>query len=1119
VSQANRDAKQSARSAKKLPDRGADHRLRAEALAASLIISQTGKGAYQKRIRLLSPLITQVTKRRSSSLSEPLVEGMGYMIESILLLRKYTLAENLLSYYMVQQPQSVWGQRLYGISTQVALRQGRGTIALNFATQAATQAAKMGLDTTLEGAHSAVALLEAAQSQYQYAIADTAWGRADRILATLGQPGGPRTLTIREKLAQRAVKRGLYAKAEDLLKRQVQAMAHLFPKPEKSIAYLRTALLLADLQLQLAELPKADTLLGRIRPPVEDLPMLYVREKIALYELLGDLEQYRGRFREAERYYTEAVKLRSKLSREETGAEESYSLLRLARLYQRTGRLNRAKEIYQKISNLYKASGRKDAEIASYYVDLVSFYVSTGDYLKAQETAQEALRLSKEVQGEASPGYVGALLAAASIEEALGRYESQHSYLLKARSSQETFYAGKPSLALAQTYLKLAQNSLFLNRQDSVSWYLGRSLEEGDRAKGTAPLDHASLNLDAVPLLLLLKEVQKAEERVADARIVIEEQLALRHPERIRLYLVSARVLKVKGEHLKALAEYKRFITLWKVLYGEKHPEYPFHLGEMADFYWAARDLSSAKKTYEKSAELILEQVDRIFTGLSESDKNRYWTRIRTILEKYYAYAFSTGVPGIQEKAYNVYVATKALILSETAQLRRRLEKSTDTTIVRTYRDWQEQKDYVTQLYAYSPNELKEMGVNLAEEESKLNALERDLTALIGDVRLARPTWKDLRAKLSNSSAIIDWLRTRVPETDSIVYYAVVVTAKAKKPLFVPMPQGQKMEGYYFFRYSQSILNFEQDTTSYWAYWAPVAAVLPPDIKTLLVSNDGVFHQINLSTIPLPEGGYLVDKYQVTYHSRLASLAKPPKTTKYYEGRKVWIIADPDYNGGLSPDSIYVPDLPGTAQEAQTLQGLFQAAGLLPYVYTRKNASEIRAKETKSPYILHIATHGIFLPYDESIGNLVGIQSSSALANPLFRSALLLADAGRTMVSGGTKDPETDGILNAYELLGLPLENTQLVALSACETGLGEVQNGEGVYGLQRAFLIAGARNISVSLWKVDDEAARDFMVTFYRQWLEVRLPIEEAFWQAQRDMRKARPQPYFWGAFLLMRP
>ena len=1116
---AQQEAKKSASYARKLADLSESYRFRAESFAAFLQISRATTGNYQKRVRLLSPLISSLASQKNRALSEPLVQALGHIVEASLLLRKSSLAENILSYYMGQQPSTLWAQRLYGIASQVALRQGRGSIALNFATQASNLSLRANLDSTLEGAQTLTHLMEAAQFQYQYSLADSVAEKVLRTLAYQADPLMPRLLPIREKVVRRSIQRGLYARAETLMTYQLATLNKLLPQPEKSLAYLRAALLLADLQLRLAQASRVDTLLRRIRKSIEDLPPLYVREKIALYELSGDLESLRGQYKEAERYYSEAARLRSRLSREEALNEESYSLLRLARLYQRTGRLSQAREIYQKIANLYKVSGRKDPEVAVFYIDLASFYLLSGDYLKAQQTAEEALQLARELQGEGSASYVDALLAAAAVEEALGRYDNQNRYLLSAAESQKRFYGGKPALALARTYLKLAQNNLFRTYPDSVRIYLEKALSEADQAQNTAPLEYASLNLDAIPLLLYLGQLSTAEERLQIARTLIEAQLNLRHPERIRLYLLSARIHKAKGENLKALAEYKRFITLWKALYGEKHPEYPFYLGEMADYYWAAQDYNSTKKTYEKSAKLILDQVDKIFTGLSESDKTRYWARIRNILEKYYAYAFYTGVPGTQERAYNVYLATKALILSETAQLRRRLEKSSDTTIARVYREWQEQKDYVTRLYTYTAQELAELGVNLAQEEARLNALERELTALLGDIRLNRPSWKDIRAKLPEGTVTIDWVRTRVPATDSIVYYAILITPRVKKPIVIPFPDGKKMEEYYFFRYSQSILNFERDTTSYRAYWAPIAAQLPPDTKTLLVSNDGVFNQINLSTIALPEGGYLVDKYQVIYHSRLASLAKPPRPIKYYEGRKAWIVADPDYNDGLPPDSVYVPELPGTAQEAQALQNLLQSAGILPYIYTRREASEIRSRQARSPYILHIATHGVFLPYDERIGELIGIQSSSALVNPLFRSALLLADAGKTMIRGEAQDPENDGFLNAYEILGLSLDNTEVVTLSACETGVGEIQNGEGVYGLQRALLIAGARNLILSLWRVDDEATRDFMTTFYRQWLVVRLPIADAFWTTQKEMRKARPQPYFWGAFVLVRP
>lgn len=456
-----REAKKSASYAKKLADLSQVYHLRAETFATFLQISRITTGNYQKRVRLLSPLIGPLTKQKDRTLSEPLVQGLGHLVEATLLIRRYNLAENILSYYMGQQPSTIWAQRLYGIAIEVALRQGRGTIALNFATQAGNLASRAGLDTTLEGAQTLTHLMAAAQAQYQYSLADSMTEKVLRILARQGEPIMPRLIPIREKIIRRSIQRGLYARAETLMTYQVTTLNKLLPQPQKSLAYLRAGLLLSDLQLRLAQVARVDTLLRRIRKPIEDLPPLYVREKIALYELLGDLESLRGQYKEAEGYYSEAARLRSRLSKEEALNEESYSLLRLARLYQRTGRLNQAREIYQKIAKLYQISGRKDPEVAAFYVDLVSFYLLSGDYLKAQQTTEEALRITREVQGEGSAGYVEALLGAATVEEALGRYDNQNHYLLSAAESQKRFYGGKPALALARTYLKLAQNNLF----------------------------------------------------------------------------------------------------------------------------------------------------------------------------------------------------------------------------------------------------------------------------------------------------------------------------------------------------------------------------------------------------------------------------------------------------------------------------------------------------------------------------------------------------------------------------------------------------------------------------------------------------------------------------------
>ncbi|GIV22553.1 MAG: CHAT domain-containing protein [Bacteroidia bacterium] len=1110
--------KQSLRWAKKTSYGGLDLQIRAQLLSFLHTLLESNRSSYNRRIRQLNPILKNL-RNPALPVSYATAEALQHLLQIGQLAQRLPLAENVLS-LVIGKGEGLLAAQLQRIASQIARAQYRPAIALGYAQQAAQRFQNWPF-ATLEAARTWTEVGEAALLGYKYAQADSAFATAARLLAAIGEPEGPLTFAIREALARRNVQAGAYLSAQALLERQQRTYERLLKRPTQSLPYLRVLLLEADLALRLAQPAAAETLLRTLEKPIEDLPSAYLAERIAFYELKGDLAQAQGQFREAEKLYMEAVRLRMRQQKEggTPAGEESASLLRLALLYQRTGRLTRAKEVYERITRLYQSSHREDGEVASYYISLTDFYLLLGDYLKAEETAKKARDLSARLLGRSSPTYVQALLASARTEGVLGRYDKQGHLLHEAEQAQRGFYAGQPALPLARTLYLLAENHFFQGKNDSASSFLEKAAEEAERAQHSAPLEYATLSLDIGGLWLALDSLPEAEERIAAAKAVLDAQVPLRHPDRMRAFLYQARLKRAQGEYLPALADFKRWLALWSSVYGTKHPEYPFYLAEMADSYWLARDLSSAKKAYEKAVSLLLFQVDRLFNGLTESEKTRYWNRVKQVLEHYMAFAFTQGTDAAKLKAYEVHLATKAFLLSETAQLRARLARTPDTTVQRIFQEWQDQKEYVVRLYAYSPNELKELGINLAEEENRLNELEKQLTAYIGDIRMKRPTWRQLRSALPAQTVAIDWIRLRVPTAkDSVVYQAVLTTPALKTPIYVTLPQGKKMENYYFFRYSQSILNFEKDTTSYAAYWQPIIEKLPEGTTTLYVSGDGVYYQINPSAMLLPAGGYIVDKYKVIHYSRLASLTAPPKPLRYYEGRKAYLIADPEYAPGVSTDSLYVPPLPGTAEEAKAIRDILQGQGILAYIYTRTQATENRLYETVSPYILHIATHGIFLPYDEGLGSLVGIQSGSALANPLFRSALLLAESGRTMLYGST-DVSRDGIANAYELLSLQLTNTELVALSACETGLGEVQNGEGVYGLQRAFLLAGARNLLLSLWKVDDEATRDFMIRFYTEWLQKKLPIEEAFWNTQKAMRTARSAPYFWGAFILVRP
>ena len=199
-------------------------------------------------------------------------------------------------------------------------------------------------------------------------------------------------------------------------------------------------------------------------------------------------------------------------------------------------------------------------------------------------------------------------------------------------------------------------------------------------------------------------------------------------------------------------------------------------------------------------------------------------------------------------------------------------------------------------------------------------------------------------------------------------------------------------------------------------------------------------------------------------------------------------------------------------------------------VLTGKEATEEKVKKTKSPRILHLATHGFFYKDEEiapsnntrglSVVNLVpdtGIKKfSKRYENPLVRSGLALAGANHA--SEATKGE--DGILTALEVSGLDLYGTDLVVLSACETGVGEIKNGEGVFGLRRAFALAGAKNLMMSLWPVSDEVTARQMIAFYKNLQK--LPPGKALRQAQLQTIKELKAKYgfapiaLWAPFIL---
>ena len=325
------------------------------------------------------------------------------------------------------------------------------------------------------------------------------------------------------------------------------------------------------------------------------------------------------------------------------------------------------------------------------------------------------------------------------------------------------------------------------------------------------------------------------------------------------------------------------------------------------------------------------------------------------------------------------------------------------------------------------------------------------------------------------------------------------------------------MESRYFKYYRNSITGKVPDQVSYGVYWKPIVDEIG-QAATVYLSADGIYNQINLEAIPAPDGRFVIDNANIVLVSNTKDIyTRKIRSRAVATSNTASMFGNPTFYLTASADSRIISPLPGTEKEVNQVQFILDQKGWTTTEYLDKSAAEEKIKELNSPKIFHIATHGFFQPRTEarSAFAATGINQARAFDNPLLRSGLLLTNAG-DVLSNSSGLYQGEGVLTAYEAMNLNLDQTELVVLSACETGMGEVQVGEGVYGLQRAFQVAGARTVVMSLFKVNDEATQQLMSTFYRNWMQTGNK-HQAFADAKRELRKTYPDPLFWSGFVMV--
>lgn len=325
------------------------------------------------------------------------------------------------------------------------------------------------------------------------------------------------------------------------------------------------------------------------------------------------------------------------------------------------------------------------------------------------------------------------------------------------------------------------------------------------------------------------------------------------------------------------------------------------------------------------------------------------------------------------------------------------------------------------------------------------------------------------------------------------------------------------------------------------AVFDPLATALG-DHSSLLLAPDGDLTRLPFEALPTGRGRRLIDQYHMTYVAAARDVLRFGKQTSHQPTAPV-VAADPDFDLASSAEGVKPAPatrkpgqtprrrsqdmdrdmrfdrLPGTRSEGQHIAEML---GVQPWL--QGCALEARLKQVRSPRILHLATHGFFLQNQKHDSNAIdhdlGVSSGqeslrgSRLENPLLRSGMALAGVNTWLSGGQTPDEAEDGMLTAEDVTGMDLLDTELVVLSACETGLGEVHMGEGVMGLRRSFALTGAKTLVMSLWKVPDQETQELMEDFYRRILAGE-PKAEALRHAQLGMKERHPHPFHWGAFI----
>lgn len=852
----------------------------------------------------------------------------------------------------------------------------------------------------------------------------------------------------------------------------------------------------------------------------------------------------------AEPYYKQALKAQKKIE-SELGENYLNCLQNTGHLYLDLLNFEKAEQIFQRTRFLKeKAYGIQSPQYAAILNDLAVLYNAMGEYRKAEPLYLQALEIKKKYLDEDDPSYVLALYNIGMFSRNVGREKDAIDNIVKAVT-----LLGNRKEALPVQYAE------YLTGLAGVYMDFQKYEQAEKCLKEALGLYQKMFKESGENYLFILQNLGRLYDGKGDAAsaekyylraYAINEESKEKHPLLTENVLSSIGGFYQRQNKLKEAEKYIReAVSLSKKHHGPGSEEYLRNAGNLAVIYSDQGKDKQAEALFTEVLDKYIHILENNFAFMTEAEKASYYGTIGQTIQSFYTFALSANhhTPEIAGKVYNYRLATKGLLYQSSNKIKKAILFSKDSLLMDTYASWKSQKNYLAKVYALTPDELKAKGINLDSLQKATDRMEKDLSlrseAFAKSKSARHATWKDVYDKLKPDEAAVEIIRmeqffedTSAPEVN---YYALSISKEDKYPMMFHINGSKEFESKNIRDYREAIKNSAYDTSSY-IFWKKIELVLGLDadkIKKVYLSGDGVYNQVSIAGLKdAYMNQYITDK---SYEIHLVSNTKDilnygEESRKINENTTAALFGFPDYNydvtqlvasaentnmtRGIRDSKFYLPELPGTKTETEGIARLLHQKRIETSLYTGKDAVEQKVKALKKPTVLHIATHGFF-EEDQKMNNdsrSTGVDKQAT--NPLLRSGLMMAGASNAY-SLDYKDEVAfsefeDGVLTAYEAMNLDLDGTELVALSACQTGLGEIKNGEGVYGLQRAFQIAGAKSLIMSLWPVNDEATQQLMTMFYQKWLESG-DKHRAFKEAQLELKKKFPYPYYWSAFVLV--